>query len=393
MNKDPNFKVPITTILNILPHPNPDVHSLVIAKIYDFDVIISNKSGYKVGERVVYFPVNSILPAKIENFIFPPDSKIKLEKSRVKAVRIQKFVSQGLIVKWEDIKTLLELPNFKNETDMQEILHVVKYYPPATIVSNNSPKQKKPRNKPLENPYFKEYNGCTNIKWEPYAFEENDSVYITEKIHGSNWRAGYLPLQPRNLWQKIVYKIHRFFSGKEKYEFCYGSNTVQRQHKRDSTTFYSKDVYMQMVEKYNLEAKLKEHPGIVLYGEIYGPTIQKGYHYGLKNTDIDLVIFDVMEQSKDDQRWFDLDSAKNFTEMLGLKFVPVLYEGKWNKDYAVAFATGNSVFCKEQKTIEGVVVKNANIVSLNRKKIKVINPDYLMKESTGETTDATEHDS
>lgn len=184
MNKDPNFKVPITSILNIFPHPNPDVHSLVVAKIYDFDVIISNKSGYKVGDRVVYFPVNSILPAKIENFIFPPDSKIKLEKSRVKAVRIQKFVSQGLIVKWEDIKTLLELPNFKNETDMQEILHVVKYYPPATIVSNNAPKQKKPRNKPLENPYFKEYNGCTNIKWEPFAFDENDNVYITEKIHG-----------------------------------------------------------------------------------------------------------------------------------------------------------------------------------------------------------------
>lgn len=212
-------------------------------------------------------------------------------------------------------------------------------------------------------------------------------------IHNSNWRAGYLPLQPRNLWQKIAYKVYRFFSGKEKYEFCYGSNTVQRQHKRNSTTFYSKDVYMQMVEKYNLEAKLKDYPGIVLYGEIYGPTIQKGYHYGLKNIDIDLVIFDVMAQSTDGQRWFDLNSAKNFAEMLGLKFVPVLYEGKWNKDYAVAFATGNSVFCKEQKTIEGVVVKNTDIISLNRKKIKVINPDYLMKESTGETTDATEHDS
>ena len=81
---DPNFKVNLTTIREINPHPNPDVHTLCLAKVYDFDVIISKKSEYKVGDKVVYFPINSILPADIENFLFPPDSKIKLEKARVK---------------------------------------------------------------------------------------------------------------------------------------------------------------------------------------------------------------------------------------------------------------------------------------------------------------------
>lgn len=383
---DPNFKVPITKILDILPHPNPDVHSLVIAKVYDFDVIISNKSGYQIGDRVIYFPVNSVLAGNIENFIFPPNSLIKLEKSRVKAVRIQKFVSQGLIAKWDDIRNLLNLPEFRDETDLQEELKIVKYYPPAPMPAS-TPSQKKQRNKPLENVYFKEYNGCTNIRWEPFAFSEDDNVYITEKIHGSNWRVGYLPYEPPTLWQKLKHKFLYFFTGKDRFEFCYGSNTVQRQNKQDSPTWYKKDIYLQMVEKYDLKNKLKDWPGIVLYGEIYGPTVQKSYHYGLKNDDIDVVIFDIMEQSKDGQRWFDLDSARNFSELLGLKFVPVLYEGKWNKDKAISLATGNSVFCKSQKTIEGVVVKNYNLISLNRKKIKIINPDYLMKESADETTD------
>lgn len=401
--KDPNFKVCLTTILQIKPHPNPVVEKLQLATVYGFDVVIGKDSGYAVGQHVIYIPVNSVLPGNIENFLFPPDSKIKLEKSRVKACRIQKFVSQGMIAKWEDIKSLCNLPDYPLETDLQEELNIVKYYPPFKGKERVGPqKQGQPRTKPHENEYFKEYKGCVNIKWEPYAFEDTNEVWISEKIHGSSWRCGYMPFTPPpppvlTRWQKLKEWLKSFFKKKEvvsypEWEFCIGSNTVQRQRKLESPTWYGTDIYLEMAQKYDLVEKLKNYPGYILFGEVYGPTVQKGYHYGLKNDERDLVIFDVMYQSKTETLWLPLDEALGFVENLGLKFVPVLYQGKWNKEIAESLVGGNSAFCPQQKTREGVVVKNDDILTLNRKKIKIINPDYLMKEQSGETTDFQEEE-
>ena len=191
MKKDPNFKVCKTKILNIAPHPNPVVERLLIATVYGFEVVIGKNSGYYVGQDIIYFPVNSVLPAKIENYLFPIDAKIKLTKARIRACRIQKFVSQGMIAPFDEIAALYNLGKVASDTDLADLLDVVKYYPPSFVA--NQPKEQKDqkvRNKPKTNSYFKEYNGCTNIKWEPHAFTEDNVVWISEKIHGSNWRAG-----------------------------------------------------------------------------------------------------------------------------------------------------------------------------------------------------------
>ena len=411
---DPNFKVCKTTILNIAPHPNPAVHSLLIATVYGFEVIIGKNSGYTLGQEVIYMPVNSVLPGLIENHLFPVDSKIKLTKSRIRACKIQKFVSQGMIAPWEEIRVLCGLSDFPLETDLQEELQVVKYYPPSFVRNEGVAKEQKVRKKPLTNQYFKEYNGCVNIKWEPHAFTEDNIVWISEKIHGSNWRAGYLPytvplipvpdfklltklrttkgffrsLIPTfdGIWENAKHILHLT----PQYEFCYGSNTVQRQKRTKSPTWYGADIYAEMCHRFDLKRKLKDYPGYVLYGEIYGPSVQKGYHYGLENEKKGLVIFDVMYQTSDKQVWLSLEEAHTFCDVLGLEFVPVLYQGKWNKEIAEKFVTGNSVFAPTQKVREGIVVKNDDLLTLNRKKIKIINPEYTMKEANDETTDHQE---
>lgn len=396
--KDQNFKVPVTKILDIYPHPNPKVHSLQIAKVYDFDVVISSSSGYKKGNYVVYFPVNSVLPADLESFLFPPDSKIKLDKSRIKAIKIHQFISQGMIVPFEKINEFLRATELSavlcgEDIDLQEVLRIVRHRPHRQKAKAGTPGLPKQRTKIHENEFFKEYKGCTNLKWVPNVFSENDEVWISEKIHGTNFRCGYMPKSPTP-WKSLsfkeklkkVFQFWKWNKKEEEFEFCYGSNHVQRQNKRNSPTWHGSDKYYQMIEKYDLENKLKDYPGFEIFGEIYGPSIQKGYHYGLKNDEIDLVIYDALYQTKTSSDWLNLHGAITIARELGLKFVPVLYNGKWNKDLAVSFATGDSVFCKEQKCIEGVVVKN-HVSSLERKKIKIINPEYTLKESTGETTE------
>ena len=94
MSSDSGYKVPLTTIKEIKSHPNAD--RLDIAVVYGFEVVIG-KDGYKVGDKVLYIPIDSIIPIDLERELFPEDSKIKLSRSRVKQIRIRKFPSQGML--------------------------------------------------------------------------------------------------------------------------------------------------------------------------------------------------------------------------------------------------------------------------------------------------------
>ena len=58
------FKVPLTEIVDIIPHPKAD--RLEVAVIYGFQVIVQ-KDRYKVGDEVIYVPIDSILPQNIED--------------------------------------------------------------------------------------------------------------------------------------------------------------------------------------------------------------------------------------------------------------------------------------------------------------------------------------
>src|SRR5271166_1293205 len=58
------YKVPLTTIVNITPHTGAD--RLEMAWVYGFQVVVK-KGQYKVGDKVVYVPVDSILPQWLED--------------------------------------------------------------------------------------------------------------------------------------------------------------------------------------------------------------------------------------------------------------------------------------------------------------------------------------
>lgn len=87
-----NFKSCFTKVLEINPHPNPEVHSLEIASIYGFQIVV-RKDTMSVGDMVFFTPIDSVLPKDLEELVFPPNSKMKLNNSRVRQVRIQKFAS------------------------------------------------------------------------------------------------------------------------------------------------------------------------------------------------------------------------------------------------------------------------------------------------------------
>lgn len=360
-----DYKVPYTKILNINEHPNAD--KLSIATVYGFQVIVS-KDKYKVGDSIIYVPVDSIISEQLEKILFPPDSKVKLDKRRVRQIRLRKTASQGMVIDPKEIESLVNPEYLTLEQDLAEILGITKYEPPTR---SSDPRPSTPRNKPKENPRFHKYNGINNIKWYPSYFDDKE-VVIQEKLHGSNCRAAYLPSVANTFWKKIL----KFFKLLPQYEYCYGSNNVQLQERNGKTGFYGEDVFGAVLDKVKAFDKIK--PGETIYGELIGPGIQANYTYGLKEHHF--VLFDVkVEQEDGSQNYLDPEQVEAYAQERGFDFVPVLYKGVFNSALAKQLSMGPSIYDPKTKVREGIVIKAKTGYGAfsDKQALKLISEEYL----------------
>ena len=358
------FKVPVTTILDVQPHSNAE--RLEVVTVFGFQVI-APKGRHVIGEKVIYVPVDSILSEELEAKIFPPHSKIKLTKRRIRQIRLRGLASQGMLIAPGEF-TMGHEPV---DTDMAPILGITKYEPPQATPSSTPGKPGQPR--PKENAHFGKYGGLDNIKWYPSKFKPDEQVVLQEKIHGTNARAAILPYTANTFWKKI-----KLFLGlAPATEFCYGSNNVQLQNRQGNKGFYGEDVYGSVFSKLNVKSKLKS--GETIYGEIYGEGIQKNYTYGTKEHKF--ILFDVkVMQADGSHKWLSPDEVKQFGEERGFEVVPELYRGPFQSlEFVKTHTLGNSVLAPSQKVREGVVVKSLENYdeSGNNRALKVISEDYL----------------
>ena len=355
------LKVSIEEVLEVNPHENADRLDLI--SILGWNVI-SQKGIWNKGDLALYIPIDSILPKEIEDKIFGPDSKIKLNGSRVRTIKLRGCISQGMIVKPE----ILGINKYKLGDDFTDFLGIKKFEPPVELprgigICNQVKKKDKNHN-------FKEYTDIENIKNYHKVFEEGEFVYVSEKLHGTSFRCGYVETEANTLWKKIL----KIFNILPKYEFVYGSRRVQLQNKKFNG-FYEENVYAKAVDKYNLKEKLK--PGEVIYGEIIGPGIQKGYTYGVKEGDIEFYAYDL----KKDDMFIDFCFLRSICDARRIPVVPQIYVGQYHVDKIKELTKGNSVLCPEQKIREGCVVKPVK-ERMNkytgRTVLKSINDDYLL---------------
>jgi len=370
--------VEICMVDEIEKHPNAD--RLSIATIKGWKCIVG-LDEYKVGDAVVFCPPDSIIPSNLIE-------KYKLEylrkDGRVKTVKLRKCISQGLvfslavltdgepcrlklggIVRNRDDKVIHE--GFGWGTDVAKLLNITKYEPPEpTFQIQGRKKSRKHRNI-----LFDVYTDIENIKNYPDVFKEGEQVVITEKIHGTNFRAGTLPKNSRNIFEKIW----NLFTGK--YEFVYGSHKVQITGHLGRKCFYGDDVYGKIAEKYKLKDIIPKD--YIIYGEIYGHKIQD-LTYGLK--DIDVKFFDVKYKGK----YLGWNDFLEFCRIRQLPVVPIIEYGPFNKWIVKEKTTGTSVI-DLQSIKEGCVIKPVvedNHPMIGRKVLKSINAEYLLKKNRTE---------
>jgi hypothetical protein len=140
-------------------------------------------------------------------------------------------------------------------------------------------------------------------------------------------------------------------------------------------------VWRTVGDKYKIKEKLWHYvkvlgsvedigSGIVLYGEVYGPGIQKNYDYGLN--DLEFAGFDITVNGE----YLNCFRVKHLmVNALLLPHVPELYTGPWSQETQDKY-TFNNYIDGTKVPHEGIVIK---CVSGERQKVaKVINPDYLI---------------
>lgn len=355
--------VNIVTIDSVEPIEKAD--RLELARIAGWQCVIG-KGQFKAGDKAIYVPIDSILPLELENKIFPPDSKVRLSKSRVKTIKLRGAISQGILLELSEY--LPYAPEDWNiGEDVAGELGITKYEPPVKSIPANLRGPQKPR-KGI-NPNFKKYTDIENFKHYNTLFAPGELVYVTEKLHGTSARYGWFETVPNTFWKKIK----KFFGMLPRYEFCIGSRNVQLQD-RKYDGFYDSNVYGKIAEKLALDDILEF--GEAVFGEIVGPGIQKGYTYGHED-DHAFYAYDVMV----DGEYLDPTDFVAFCDERSIPRVPHLFTGEYEEGFIKALATGDSTI-GNQKVREGVVIKALHETKcmIGRKVLKLINDTYLLKE-------------
>lgn len=387
-------RVEVVKIDEILPCPNAD--RLELAKIQGWQVV-TGKGNFQQGQLAAYIPVDSILPNSLEMRLFPPGSKITLKKGRVRSIKIRGQMSQGMIIPLDDVNAELlatgkweQLPladqtqfpgavKMEQGQDLAELLGVIKYEPPEPEFAMGPTKGAKKASKNQINPNFRKYTDIENIKWYTNVFQDGEQVYISEKLHGTSARYGYVPRHYEGLFAPVRAAVMGFLAKMgivKPFQFVYGSRNCQL-HTGSNQSWYKEDVYAKILKQEDIQARLQ--PGECIYGEIVGHNIQKNYAYGCKEGEHKFYVYDVMVDGK----YLDYPAFARWCSNRGFEPVPKLYVGPWSKEVHAQHRDGDSTI-GGQKIREGVVIKSVvdGESICGRKVLKSISDAYYLEDNT-----------
>ena len=354
--------------------PIPGADNIEQGVIGGWNCIIK-KGEYKVDDLVVVATTDAVIPVELSDAMNVTNYLRKGQ--RVRTVKLRGVYSECLIIPFSKLllpKTFIN--NVMEGTDMMELLGITKWEPPVTQIQLASGKKIRYQN----NPAFTVYYKFPNAKNVNGMFTEGDIVEITRKLHGTNARYGIVKKLKLSFWDKCK----KFFGLADKwvdYEYVYGSHNVEKGS--DSQGFYSTDVWRTVADKYQIKDKLWHlikvldaggqdvGSGIIIYGEIYGPGIQKNYDYKLK--ELEFAMFDITINGE--YQRINIAQSYAASPILNFPYVPILYVGFWSQEVQDKYTFNN--FIEGTKIPhEGIVIKDSS--GVRNKIYKCINPDYLI---------------
>lgn len=373
----------IQKIASLTPIPNAD--RIELAQVLGWKCVVK-KGEFKVGDRCVYFEVDSIPPS--DNPVFDFLKHSNGEMGRIKTIKLRGQISQGLAI---PLTAFPALANYKPGDDVTKRLGVIKYEPDERnkVSMERSPLYIKRFHKrylkwlyrePWRNwfskwlytksraefPQFLNKTDETRVQVLGDVLEKYKGVecYVTEKIDG----------QSITIWFDGRSHMH---VASRNYEILDKTDYMWKAVEAENIEWRIRTLYMDAKPRY-----------LFLQGELTGPGIQ-GNKY--KRTRYCIDIFNIGSYDNGRVEYCGLDTLDYCQIEVGLHIVPVLltgYELESNIDKIVEMSKGESVVNRlVHIPREGIVIRPMKTIYDNRIKgmvgnrisFKAINPDFLLK--------------
>lgn len=418
---NPNYLAKIVNITDFTPHPNPSCTRLKCAHVGGYSVSVSIDTP--VG-LYIYFPIGVQINSNILSFLSlyrkqelnKDQEKAGFfdENGRVKAIKLQKYPSEGFLLPVEDLqKCYSEEVEFEDGVEFDSIetkngndwickKYIVKQRRTPGSGKTKVARQPKGLSKLVEDQFRFHYDTVL-IKKNPYAVKPDDIISVTEKVHGTSGISSYvLCNRPMTFIEKVAnffLKFKKKCLDMTRYDYLWSSRKViKNQYYNESVNggFYGVDVWGYAHEI--LKPYLAK--GMTIYYEIVGylPTggaIQslggQSYDYGCTSPSEDekyeydkhfkIRVYRVTYTNPDGVVYeFSAKQVQQWCQANGLVPVKELYYGyakdlypdldtanHWNENFIQRMASDKNFYMEELSPTclnpvphEGVVIKVEN---------------------------------
>ena len=303
--------------------------------------IIGKADGMKVGDKAVYFEVDSKVPADDQRFEF-----LEKRNYKIKTQKMCKVYSQGLLMPLSAFPELGDAPVGMDVTKKLRVIYAdpednqrkgTGGDPNAKYKSMASRHQKIFQTKPVRWLMRRSWGRKLMFlifgrkKDKPKGFPSFVAKTDEERVENQPWRVGdgktYLATEKLD-GTSCTYALRRLPKKplkKQEYEFYVCSRNV-RQKDEDQKCYHDHNIYWDLAFKYDigkwLKQFLEERPDCT-WACIQGEGVGSVQGNPLKLKEDDLYVFNFITDV--DGRWNSVD-GKNLIEKFGMKWVPILGE-------------------------------------------------------------------
>jgi hypothetical protein len=349
----------IKIVSDMMPIEGKD--KIALAMVDGWQVII-NKDQIKLGDKVVYCEIDSVMP-ETEQFEF-----LRSKKFRIKTMKMAGVISQGICFPL----SILPVGNYELDQDVTNILGI-KQYEETMDIERTSVSETNTKKYPKFLMKFSWFRKLVLPKKQAKGFPEFISKTDETRIQNAPFY-----LQNKNEWiatEKVDGQSGTFFLRKEKGKGLFKKTTYDFGVCSRNLRLWNEDTssYWTVAHKYNIKQVLTDNIGDMKYlaiqGECVAANVQGNKYKVIKP---DLYVFNVLTP----QGRLGSVEAKEWCEKNGLKFVPILDEHYVLPDSVkevLEYAHGTSKLYDTLR--EGVVFRSKD----GKQSFKAVDPLFLLK--------------
>lgn len=328
----------IVTRIKTSPHPNAD--KIQLGHCLGYQVIVSLNT--KDNELGVFFPSDGKLSNKfleVNNLLKPKgffDSNGRVRVQRFRGQKSEGFWCPLSYFNFDNISTSLFYEGMKF-TELDGVKICEKYFTPKTRRSGEKNQTKNKQRKEIIE--FPKHYDTKQLRYNLDEFKTGDTVYVTEKLHGTSGRTGKVKVKYYP-WYKWLFKS--FLKPNEKIIEISGTRNciVNSNANGERSRKYRVQIHNKLINKckdgeilyYEIVGYMENNKPIMpnhKYNKIKDKDIKKlqklygeemEYSYGCKIGECDLYIYRITQNEKD----LSFEEVLNRCIELNEKCVPVI---------------------------------------------------------------------